>query len=154
MTKFLECMCKSPNVSAACAAAGVSRRTVYHARKRNLQFKALWDEAQQIAIDRWEAEGERRAFQGIERIKYDRNGVMMQKERVFSDKLADTYLKAYRGEKFREKDASVNVQIGIAFSMNGPPPKGIKLDANMCNISATESAEEPKTLDIEEESTD
>jgi len=105
-------------------------------------------------VDAGEAELRRRAIEGVERLKYDRSGVLMQRERVYSDKLLEVYVRANKPNKYREKDANVNVQVGIAFTMNAPPARSISIQAKTCNNTATEQDQRPKTLDIDVDETD
>jgi len=89
------------------------------ARDNHPEVKAVWDEAMEMSVDFFEAEGHRRAVEGVERIKYDRDGVIMQRERVYSDKIWESMMRAKRPGKYRDKEASLNVSIGIAFQSIG-----------------------------------
>ena len=51
-------------VRGACQAAGVDRSTVYKARKREPEFAAAWDEAEQEALDLLEAKAVQLAMGG------------------------------------------------------------------------------------------
>jgi len=120
LKRFLEQLCKSGNITEACAIAGVDRRTVYRHRHLDNVFHELWDEAITIAVDVAEREIRRRAIEGTLREKYDRSGVLMQRERVYSDKLAELYIRVKRPKEYgAAAAASINVNIGIAFGSNG-----------------------------------
>ena len=54
------------NVSAACSAAGVGRRTYYDWVQRDEEFRARLKDAEQEAAERLEAEAYRRAVEGYE----------------------------------------------------------------------------------------
>lgn len=117
--QFIQHLAKMGNVTMACAAAGVSVRTMTHIRERSPEVRAVWDQAIEMSTDFLEAEAHRRAVEGVERIKYDRDGVIMQSERVYSDKLMEMMLRAKRPAQYRDKEASLNVNIGIAFQSIG-----------------------------------
>ncbi len=78
-------MRNSANVRAACAAAGVGRRTVYDKRQRDPKFAQDWDEALEEACDVLEAAAWKRASGGE------------------SDQLLIFLLKAHRPQKFRDR---------------------------------------------------
>jgi len=149
---FLVELAQSGNVTGACAVAGVSRKQVYRIKARDKAFGELWDEAIQMAVDTLEAECRRRAVEGVERIKYDRQGKLLQTERVYSDKLMELLLRAKRPAEYRDKENTLNVALGISFQM-----VGLDSDAqspqNATN-APQQAAAPPKTLDIEEEETD
>jgi hypothetical protein len=63
--RFLEVLADTGNVTAAVAAAGISRTRAYERRKTDPAFAATWDEAEDIATDRLEDEARRRAIEGV-----------------------------------------------------------------------------------------
>jgi hypothetical protein len=63
--RFLEALADTGNVTAAVAAAGISRTRAYERRKTDPAFATAWDEAEDIATDRLEDEARRRAIEGI-----------------------------------------------------------------------------------------
>jgi hypothetical protein len=50
-TGFLAALEQSPNVSAACRAVGIGRRTAYDRRESDPEFARDWDDALQTAVD-------------------------------------------------------------------------------------------------------
>lgn len=80
---FLVQLAETPNVSQACAIAGVSRQAAYVARENDEAFAAAWDACVNKAVDRLEQVAFQRAEDG-------------------SDTLAIFLLKAHRPEKYRE----------------------------------------------------
>src|SRR5690606_37988113 len=64
--RFLDALATCGEVRAAAARVGVSRETVYRARRRDPQFKRLWDAALVHARAQAEAELATRALHGIE----------------------------------------------------------------------------------------
>lgn len=83
MTAFLEALATSPNVSAACKAAGVGRTTAYDAREADPEFAEKWTEALESAVDDLAADAFKRAKAG-------------------SDVLTIFLLKSHRPEVYRE----------------------------------------------------
>jgi hypothetical protein len=62
--RFLELLVDCSNVTLAAKAAGVARCVSYEHRKTDEVFAAGWEEAEQVATDRLEAEAWRRAVEG------------------------------------------------------------------------------------------
>ena len=62
---FLQALADTGSVTAAIAVASTSRTRVYELRKADPAFATAWDEAEEIAIDRLEAEARRRAVEGV-----------------------------------------------------------------------------------------
>jgi len=63
---FLEALAARGNVTAAAHAAGVSRACAYLNRQNDDTFAKAWEEAEEIAADRLEAEAWRRGVEGVE----------------------------------------------------------------------------------------
>lgn len=59
---FLEALARTCCVSTACLAAGVSRFTAYHHRKRFPKFARLWDESIEVGVEVLEVEARSRAL--------------------------------------------------------------------------------------------
>jgi len=80
-------------VTAAAKVAGYSRRAVYDWRHADEAFRERWDEAVAIAIERMEAEADRRAIEGtLEPVFYQ--GSECGQVRRYSDTLLIFRLKA------------------------------------------------------------
>jgi hypothetical protein len=92
---FLQALRKSPNVTAACRRAKISRFTAYKFREDDESFASRWDEALDASVD----EVEEKAF----RIAKDGDNQMIQ-----------FVLKAFRGERYRER-SEVAVAGGVIF---------------------------------------
>lgn len=104
---FLVELAQRGNVSAACAAAGLSRVWFYAERKTDEAFAEAWNEALETAIDAMELEARRRAVEGVEkpivgRIGKDQDGIITH-VREYSDSLMTLLLKAHRPDKYRER---------------------------------------------------
>jgi hypothetical protein len=85
MDRFLKKLRECGNVRQACEAAGIPRRTVYNWRNEWVTFANEWDEALEDACDILEGEAWKRAVKGR------------------SDRLLMFLLKAYRPEKFKDR---------------------------------------------------
>jgi hypothetical protein len=72
---FLEAFKQTGNVSTAAAAAEVGRRTHYDWLKE-LEYAAAFDDAREAAIERLEAEAQRRAHAGVEKIVVSRGEIV------------------------------------------------------------------------------
>lgn len=89
------------NVLRACQAAKVARATLYGNWVKRPEFKALFDQVAEDAIDLLEEEARRRAVDGVDEPvfhKGDQCGVI----RKYSDTLLITLLKARRPLTFRD----------------------------------------------------
>jgi hypothetical protein len=115
--RFVEALAETGNVSGAVRMAGTSRTRAYELRKTDAAFAAAWDEAEQIAADKLEAETWRRAVEGVEepvisggKLVHGDDGQPVTIRR-YSDQLLLALLRAHRPEKFRERTA---VEIDIS----------------------------------------
>jgi hypothetical protein len=107
---FLEALRKTPNVSAACASAGVARKTAYAHRNADPEFAAAWDDALEQSTDSLVGECYRRACQGTERPVFHQ-GEECGRIKEYSDTLAIFLLKAHRRSIYGDK-AQVDVTTG------------------------------------------
>lgn len=100
--KWLECFALTGNVTAACVAVGIPRRSAYEHRDQFPEFKAAWEEAKDTAADALEAEARRRAVEGEEQTWTDKDGNEHTSVRR-SDALLIFLLKGNKPDKFRER---------------------------------------------------
>ena len=114
--QFVEALAETGNVTAAVRVAGTSRTRAYELRKTDAGFAAAWDEAEQAAADKLEAETWRRAVEGVEeplvsggKLVRDDNGQPIAIRR-YSDQLLIALLRAHRPDKFRDR-AAVEIDI-------------------------------------------
>ena len=98
---FIAALTGDPNVGHAAAAAGVSRKTAYLAKKASPLLSELWDEAIAISTDALESEARRRALKGVE-VPIYYNGIKVGSRVVYSDKLMILLLRAHRPEIYAE----------------------------------------------------
>lgn len=101
---FVAALAKSPNITAACQRAKVSRSWAYAQRTDDPEFAAAWDEALEMALDKAVGEAYRRGVEGvITKIKYTPDGSkVVERTREYSDTLLMFLLKAHRPEKYKE----------------------------------------------------
>ncbi len=108
---FFAALAETANVSKACAAIAVSRRTAYNWRESDPVFAAGWDRAMKAAVLGLEDEAHRRAFEGVDKPVFyqgDECGTI----REYSDTLAIFLLKAHNPEKYRE-NSKVELEANI-----------------------------------------
>ncbi len=118
-------LAQSGNVSLACTAAAIDRRTAYNRREDDEGFAAAWLDALDQSADLLEEEARRRAYAGVRRLKFDRgqpimvpvvgdDGIVVKDangdpeltpyvEHEYSDVLLIFLLKGIRPEKYRER---------------------------------------------------
>ena len=83
---------------------------MYHYRNTVPAFAKAWEEAMDVSCDLLEEEARRRAYEGLERKKFNRSGKPIKDpatrrqyvEREYSDTLLIFLLKAHRPDKYRE----------------------------------------------------
>lgn len=103
---FLESFAIMGNVSAACRAAGVPRRTLYSWLERDEQFTAAYRQAEIESTECLEAEAFRRAHDGVtSETPIIRDGKVIDTvvETKYSDTLLIFLLKARNPAKYRER---------------------------------------------------
>jgi hypothetical protein len=104
---FLEVLAKCGNVTAAAEAAGVARCVPYEHRKTDDAFAKAWEEAEEVAADRLEAEAGRRGVEGVEEPVISLGKVVERADgeplmiRRYSDTVLLALLRAHRPEKYR-----------------------------------------------------
>jgi len=106
---FLRALADSGIVSLAAGIAGITRARAYQVRKADLVFAAAWEEAEEQAADRLEAEAWRRAVVGVPeplvsagKIVRDDDGEPIATRR-YSDNLMIALVKARRPERFKDR---------------------------------------------------
>jgi hypothetical protein len=107
--RFLDALAETGNVTLSARAAAVSRASIYEHRAADAVFAKAWEEAEQIAADRLEAEAWRRGVEGVPeplvsagRLVGDADGKPMFVQR-YSDTLLLALLRAHKPEKFRDR---------------------------------------------------
>lgn len=89
-------------VGTALAEAGYKRATAYEWRREDPDFATRWAEAQALAVERMEAEADRRAVEGVLEPVFHQ-GEVVGHVRKFSDTLLMFRLKALEPAKYRER---------------------------------------------------
>jgi hypothetical protein len=109
--RFLNALAETGNITAAVVLAGTSRTRVYELRKVDEDFRAAWDEAENSASDKLEAEAWRRAVDGVPEPLVSAGKIVRDDDgnpiaiRRYSDAMLTLLLKARRPEKFRERNS-------------------------------------------------
>lgn len=101
---FLASLSETANVSASCAAAGVSRHAAYALKRKDDGFAKAWEHALQTALDGLEAELIRRAIEGTDKPHYYM-GKPIGMVTTYSDSLAMFLLKSKRPEVYGDLKA-------------------------------------------------
>jgi len=95
----------------AAARIGADLRELYLRRKNDGDFRQAWEEAQELYVDRLEAEAYRRGVEGWEEPVFH-NGVQVGAIRKYSDQLLVAQLKGRRPRVYRERvDVEQNLQV-------------------------------------------
>lgn len=100
--RFLELLAGGHTVKHACEEAGLGRSTVYDRRQRDAGFADRWAEADELGVQVLEQEARRRAVDGVEDFRLDRDGGEHTFRR-YSDTLLIFLLKAKRPDVYRER---------------------------------------------------
>jgi hypothetical protein len=107
--RFLKALADTGIVSVAVEIAGTSRTRLYELRKRNPDFAAAWEDAEERAADALEVEAWRRAVAGnpeplvsAGKVVRDNDGQPIAIRR-YSDALMLALLKARRPDKFKDR---------------------------------------------------
>lgn len=101
-----------PHMGVIARGCGISRIVLGDRLKNDADFKERW---QTVIEDRnleLEQEARRRAVEGVTRRKYDKDGNLLEEEKVYSDRLMEKLLEAEMPEKFRDRGPFVKDGIG------------------------------------------
>lgn len=98
---FLSSFEKFANISQACKASRVPRRTLYDWVRTDAVFKVSYDISKDIAIDMLEDEARRRAFIGVKEPVYQ-GGKKVGTVTKYSDTLLIFLLKCLKGDVYRD----------------------------------------------------
>lgn len=112
---FLAALEQEGLVNVACKAAGIARSTAYLHREQDEAFAAAWQEVEDAVTDELELEARRRAKEGVESHKYDKDGNLLWTETKYSDTLLIFLLKARRPHVYRD-----NVKVEHTGAGGGP----------------------------------
>jgi hypothetical protein len=99
---LLDALAETANVTWACKAAKIPRRTAYEWRDADPVFSKGWEEAVELGTDALEDEAIRRGHAGVDKPVYQ-GGKQVGKLREYSDTLLIFMLKARRPDKFKER---------------------------------------------------
>lgn len=113
--QWLENFRTTGNVRLACEAVGISRSTILHYREADPEFAKAYADAEEDAADHLEDAAYKRAVNGVDRRRYDKDGNCIAEETVYSDTLLLALLKARRPTKFRD-----NSKLELTGANGGP----------------------------------
>ena len=99
---FFDALARGKPPGAAAIAAGYSLSAVREFRKSDADFDKRWRDADELAIERMEAEADRRAVDGTDKPVFYQ-GERCGEVREYSDSLLVLRLKARRPEVYRER---------------------------------------------------
>src|SRR5262245_24697118 len=102
---YLAALAETGNNTVAARHVGIDRDTPHRWRQKDAAFAAAWDEAQEAATEKLEAEAWRRAVEGVPNIRRSYwRGVLVGEDvkQEYSDKLLELLLKARAPHKYRE----------------------------------------------------
>jgi len=111
---FLAALAATCNVTKACEASGVGRRTAYEWRTNDPDFASRWEDAMRIGAEALEDEAKRRGFDGVDEPVFHL-GVATATIRKYSDTLAIFLLKGALPEKYRENS---KVELAGSLALN------------------------------------
>lgn len=104
--QFLDHLRDSGNRTQAARAAGLRLTAIDRWRKTDAQFAEAYDEALEEAADMLEVEARRRAVEGVERVRYDKDGKIVARETLYSDSLLSKLLDGAKPDKYKLRTAS------------------------------------------------
>ena len=107
--RFLREFARSCSVSAACRAAGLSRRTVYRWRDADADFRARWDNAREGVVERLRDEVMERALVGTERPVWQ-DGRIAGHETVVDTRVLWKLLQALQAETYGPRAAELEAK--------------------------------------------
>jgi len=149
--QFLQYLAETGNVSRSVKLVGTSPARIYALRHNDPAFRQAWDEAEDVAADRLEAEAWRRAVEGFDEPVVsggklvrddDGNAVMVRR---YSDVLLIRLLQAHRPRKFDRR-----------LPAGGARPEGLGVDvramllAKLAQLAKHIEAGMPPLLEHEE----
>lgn len=138
--RFFAKLAERGNVTEACLASGVCRKTLYKyvalgekrgARKAHREWLERYKEAKEAAMDRLEAEAFRRAHDGVDepvvgRVGKDQDGVVTSVRR-YSNTLLVFLLKAHRPQTYKDR---------VAQEISGPGGGPVQTESRVIAVPA------------------
>jgi hypothetical protein len=114
--RFIRRLAESGNVADSLRRAGIVQRTAYKWRKTDVEFRALWEEAIDIAADGLVDEARRRAVDGVTEPIFQQ-GRRVGEIKRYSDRMLEILLKGHRPQYRENQTTAVQVNVGQL-----PPP--------------------------------
>ena len=122
LTRFLQTLSVTGNVSESCRQSGLSRYVVYDLKERNPEFALAYEDALNVATDELLAQARYRALNG-------------------SDRLLELMLKAYNPGLFSEK---TNIEVSHTLKK----PVSDMTDAELLNVIEAQTVDSIGDMDI------
>lgn len=125
---------RGDSITKGCYEAGVDRSMHNYWLKHSEAYAAAYGEAEACAVEVWEAEVKRRAYEGVEEPVYQK-GMLVGFIRKYSDLLAIFHLKGARPEKYRDNHVAVQVNINLATEVEKARRRVIEAEAQVSPTS-------------------
>lgn len=109
---FLQRLSEHGNIQKALDLVGISRTQLWRRRRDDVEFRAMFHEAQEIASESLEDEAQRRAVEGVEKPVFWQGGVVGH-QTEYSDGLLTFLLKGLKPEKYRERVSTENINLNV-----------------------------------------
>ena len=119
---------KGNSITQACYEAGAGRSRHNYWLKNSEAYQLAYAEAEACAVEVWEAEVKRRAYEGVEEPVYQK-GQLVGFIRKYSDLLAIFHLKGARPEKYRDNYVAVQININLASEVQQARARVLKAEA-------------------------
>ncbi len=114
---FLHFLAETGRVRQSAQLAGFKDAdALYYRKKHDAAFATAWEQALDMAGDKFEDEATRRGVEGVDKDVYYK-GEVVGTERVYSDGLLGKLLDGAKREKYapkKESSTNINVQVGLA----------------------------------------
>ena len=123
--RFLNRLADTGSATLACDYAPVNRRTIYRLKAEDEGFRAEWNDAMEVYLDKMEREADRRAIEGVPKFKVQAGKAVLNPitglplvEREYSDVLLMFRMKAAAPHKYRDNMAVDHTTKGKALEAN------------------------------------
>ena len=121
---------KGNSITQGCYEASISRSMHNHWLKHSEAYRLAYAEAEACAVEVWEAEVKRRAYEGVEEPVYQK-GQLVGFIRKYSDLLAIFHLKGARPEKYRDNHVALQINVNLASEVERARRRVIDAEAKV-----------------------
>lgn len=105
---FLTAFAQCGSITKSAKAAGCCRQCHYRWMEEDPEYPRRFSDAAEEATEALEDEARRRAVEGVERKRYNKDGDLISEETVYSDTLLIFLLNGLKPEKYKQR-ADVNI---------------------------------------------